>query len=276
METTEIANAFLSRAANTTKYMTAAQRKDSITDLALTYNRDKNTRMPYLLADKLKAISAKIPELSAQLSALLGQHASSLEDVDDMVRELRQLAAMLNSREDVSAGQLEDSIEAISDSVRSHQTAVGAADSAKRRQRARRQLSADRTRLKKLLTRYHARTGVVLEQTNIEDGQFPWHDGSLARGSVDLSGKRAICEVYMRLNRAREEEEMVKGEMRRLLSHGEDTLTHLGQTLDVSTKRTFFQIHVHSCSVQMRITICFTAWVVIYYVKHIKSADPLR
>ena len=104
-------------------------------------------------------------------------------------------------------------------------------------------------KLKSILDKYRVRTGAVLEQTSIEDGQFPWHDGSIARGCVDLSGKRAICEAYMHLSRAMEEEEMVKGEMRRLLSQGEDTLTHLRQTLDVSTKSTFFQAHVHSCSV---------------------------
>ena len=85
METTEIANAF--RVVQPTRQNTGPSLSvDSLTDLALTYNRDKNNRMPDLLADMLKAITAKVPQLSAKLSALLDQHASSLEDIDGMVR----------------------------------------------------------------------------------------------------------------------------------------------------------------------------------------------
>ena len=59
METTEIANAHTSRAGNTTKHMTAANRVDSPTDLRLSYNSKKHTNMPQLLVKKLEATQAQ-------------------------------------------------------------------------------------------------------------------------------------------------------------------------------------------------------------------------
>ena len=83
METTiEIANAFLSRAGNTTKYMTAAQRNDALTDMVLHYNEEKHERMPKLLVRRLQDAENRIPELQSRLDSLLDEQGVSQSQVD--------------------------------------------------------------------------------------------------------------------------------------------------------------------------------------------------
>ena len=81
METREIANAFLNRAANTTKYMTSAQRVDSLTDLVLSYNSDKQCHMPELLLGRMTAATRRICELAPRQQTLLEQHNMAVEDI---------------------------------------------------------------------------------------------------------------------------------------------------------------------------------------------------
>ena len=65
METTEQANARLSRGGTPTKHMTAANRVDSVTDLTLSYNNQKHVDMAQLLVRKLTMTQNRSPDLVA-------------------------------------------------------------------------------------------------------------------------------------------------------------------------------------------------------------------
>ena len=195
METTEIANAFLSRAGNTTKYMTAAQRNDALTDMVLCYNREKHDRMPTLLIRRLEEARGRIPELQSKLDSLLGEEGIPSSQLDTLVEELRNLAAALSRRDVQSNGRnLENAIELVADSVRVRLAAVSsAASSAKERRRLRRLAAADKVRLSKLLVRYEQESGTSVDMASAVEGIFPWHALSAETRGMSLSAKRAIC-----------------------------------------------------------------------------------
>ena len=235
METTEIANAFLSRAGNTTKYMTSAQRIDAITDLVLNYNRGKHQRMPDLLVDKLKDAGRRIPLLERKLDSLLHEHGVIPSQIDNIVDELRNLAISLSKRDTRANGtDLENAIEMVSDSWRARRSAVAnAASSAKMRSAARRLMTADHLKLERLLERYRRQTGVVIAMKDAEESCFPWHVHSTLDGTMSLSAKRAMCDTLMRLRRTREEEEIVGEEIKRLLSTSSGVVDALMHSLVV-------------------------------------------
>ena len=239
METTEIANAFLSRAGNTTKYMTAAQRNDTLTDMVLNYNQEKHQRMPSLLVSRLEDAEKRIPLLQSKLNSLLGEHNFPAAQVGLLVEELRSLAAALSKRDIQSNGRnLENAIEMVSDSVRVRQTAVSnVASTSKERKRFWRLVSADKAKLAKLLTRYERESGVRVDIADAVEGVFPWHVRSSETGGLSLSAKRAICDTHMRLQRSTEELEIVRQEMQNLLSRCRSVIDQLVHTLEVRLHR---------------------------------------
>ncbi|KAF0294184.1 hypothetical protein FJT64_008120 [Amphibalanus amphitrite] len=234
METTEIANAFLSRAANTTKYMTSAQRVDSLTDLVLSYNSDKHDHMPELLLAKMAAATRRVSELAEEQQALLDKHGLAVEDVGELVEELKLLAVSLSTRDLRSDGSdLRNAIELVSDSLRVRQASVSrVASTPKQRAKLRRLVVADKKKLNKLLSRYQQTTGVLIDADACADGHFPWHEEYSAVGPLSLSEKRALCDVYMKRRRAQEERDIVKQEMERLLTYGSYVMDVLLQKLE--------------------------------------------
>ncbi|XP_043242318.1 uncharacterized protein LOC122391992 isoform X2 [Amphibalanus amphitrite] len=234
METTEIANAFLSRAANTTKYMTSAQRVDSLTDLVLSYNSDKHDHMPELLLAKMAAATRRVSELAEEQQALLDKHGLAVEDVGELVEELKLLAVSLSTRDLRSDGSdLRNAIELVSDSLRVRQASVSrVASTPKQRAKLRRLVVADKKKLNKLLSRYQQTTGVLIDADACADGHFPWHEEYSAVGPLSLSEKRALCDVYMKRRRAQEERDIVKQEMERLLTYGSYVMDVLVQKLE--------------------------------------------
>ncbi|XP_043246029.1 uncharacterized protein LOC122393759 isoform X2 [Amphibalanus amphitrite] len=241
METTEIANAFLSRACNTTKYMTSAQRNDALTDMVLKYNEEKHRRMPTLLIRKMKEAERRIPMLQSQLDTALRENGISSDHINSLVDELRNLAASLSSRDVQShGGNLENAIEMVSDSVRvRHAATTNAASTAKGRARYRRLVSADKLKLSKLLAQYERENGTTIEMTEAVEGVFPWHvqTGNASGIALSLSAKRAVCDLHMRLERSREELEIVQEEMLNLVAHSKDVVDRLCHTLTVVTNQ---------------------------------------
>ena len=218
METTEQANARLSRAGNPTKHMTAANRVDSLTDLALSYNNQKHVDMAQLLMRKLNMTRERIPDLTADLQSLLVQHGLTEDDIPPVVAELKALAAELGRRDVDSNGQgTESAIEIVGDSMRARLAArERMADTSKKRATIWRQVRQDRLKLTRLLKRYRTATGTALTLEDVRDGRFPWHDVASSqpgRLGLSLSEKRALCDTYMRLCRAREEVDIVAAEM---------------------------------------------------------------
>ncbi|XP_043232044.1 uncharacterized protein LOC122386681 isoform X3 [Amphibalanus amphitrite] len=235
METTEIANAFLSRAANTTKYMTAAQRNDALTGMVIKYNEEKHERMPRLLVSRLQDAEKRIPELQCTLTSLLDEHGVSQDRIAALVEDLRNLARALSSRDVQSDGRnLENAIEMTSDSLRVRLAAVtNVASSAKQRRRCRRLATTDKARLAKLLKRYERETGENVAMADAVEGVFPWHVQPTESGGLTLSVKRAICDTHMRLQRSLEELGIVREEMERLLNHSRTAIAQLIHTLKV-------------------------------------------
>ena len=235
METTEIANAFLSRACNTTKYMTAAQRSDALTDLVLKHNQRKHLRMPALLASKVQDAEKRIPTLQSKLDSLLDEHSVTPDQVDVLVEELRSLASALSNRDVQSQGRnLENAIEMVSDSVRvRHTAATKEASTSKERKRFWRLVAADKLKLTRLLKRYEQESGETLDLDAAVEGLFPWHAMSESTGGISLSAKRSICDKYMRLRRSQEELEIARSEMMHLLATSTDVLERLCLTLAV-------------------------------------------
>ena len=236
METTELANAHLSRAGNTTKHMTGANRVDSLTDLVLSYNNRKHNNMSQLLVSKLTATRARIPELASDLQGLLAAMNITEDDIPPVVSELKALAAALGKRDlDTNGRGLENAIEIVCDSMRSRLAARDRmADTSKKRAKVWRQLQGDRRKLTKLLSQYRAATGVVLTPEDARDGNLPWHVAASEPGRLTLSEKRALCEAHMRLCRAREEVDIVTSEMATFLNASERSLLDLQSTLTVS------------------------------------------
>ncbi|XP_043207566.1 uncharacterized protein LOC122373504 isoform X2 [Amphibalanus amphitrite] len=220
METTEMANAFLSRASNTTKYMTSAQRVDSLTDLVLCYNRSKHLRMPELLVKRKEDAKKRLPSLEKKLASLLQEHGVDASQIDVLVEQLHLLATSLSMRDRRASGtDLENAIEMTSDSWRVRRSAVtNVATSSKARIAARRRMQQDHIKLKTLLAKYAREAGVTVAVEDAQEGCFPWHTHSTEGSSVSLSAKRVICDTVMRIRRTREEVLIVDGEMERLLS----------------------------------------------------------
>ena len=239
METSEMANAFLSRASNTTKYMTSAQRLDAITDLVLCYNRTKHLRMPELLVKRKTDAEKRLPILEEKLASLLEEHSVAVSEVDTLVEQLRLLATALSKRDThVSGSALENAIEMTSDSWRVRRSVViNAATSSKARIAARRTMRADHRKLENLLTKYQCETGVTVDIKDAEEGCFPWHVHLTEDNSVSLSAKRAICDTVMRIRRTREELVIVRSEMERLLTTSSDYINMLMHPLAVSLQK---------------------------------------
>ena len=235
METTEIANAFLSRAANTTKYMTAAQRNDTLTGMVIKYNEEKHERMPRLLISRLQDAEKRIPELRCSLTSLLNEHGVSQDRIAALVEDLRNLAQALSNRDVQSDGRnLENAIEMTSDSLRVRLAAVtSVASSAKQRRRCRTLATTDKARLAKLLKRYERETGENVAMADAVEGAFPWHVQPTESGGLTLSVKRAICDTHMRLQRSLEELVIVREEMESLLTHSRTAVGQLIHTLKV-------------------------------------------
>ena len=236
METTEIANAHLSRAGNTTKHMTAAHRIDSLTDLALHYNRDKHAKMPSLLVRKMTDAKKRIPDLENKLQELLVQHEVSPSQIPVLVSELRTLASFLASRDISSLGDgLESAIELVSDSIRTNKCSIARlAASAKMRNKLRSRLTRDNAKLRKLLHEYKVQTGSEISPADVSEGCFPWHSVGLESDGLSLSARRAICDVHMRLSRLREEVDIVRKEAGQFLMNAGQVLTLLQENEAVS------------------------------------------
>ena len=241
METTEIANAFLSRAGNVTKYMTAAQRIDSLTDLVLSYKKDKHERLPELLHRRMAAATRRIAELEAKQRSLLSEYNLSESDIAGLVADLRRLAATLSRRDSASEGRdLHNAMEMVSDSIRVRKaTYLREGYSAKRRQAIARKIGADKGKLRKLLNNYLTATGVEIRMEDAVEGCFPWHQEIGLPGELALSEKRNVCDVYMRLNRAKEEVRIVEKEFNDLLSSSTFTRDQLTAKLEVSRAASF-------------------------------------
>ena len=259
METTEIANAHLSRAGNTTKHMTAANRVDSLTDMVLSYNSKKHSKMPELLVKKLTATRARIPELTGVLRELLAAHDITEGDIPPVVAELKALAAALGRRDLNSNGQgIESAIEIVCDSMRARLAARNRmADTSKKRAKIWRQVQQDRRKLTKLLGRYRTATGIVLTPEDARDGHLPWHVATSEPGRLTLSEKRALCDTYMRLCRAREEVDIIRAEMATFLNASESSLSNLESILTVSA------VIAHKARVPRVFCFCFCPWVQI-------------
>ena len=236
METTEQANAFLSRAANTTKYMTAGHRVDALTDLILDYNQAKHHRMPDHLVKRMNAATSRLSELRRELDAKLRECGAASSQVEAMVAELRTLAASLSGRESRSDGpDLWVAVEALSDSIRARSACIrNEADTAKKRSRARKLLTQDREKLKRLLLQYEDDTGVRLSMQEVEEGRFPWDPASLSATNLELTTRRALADLYMRVRRSEEEQVIVREEMKRLLASSSMIREQLSSKLQVS------------------------------------------
>ena len=186
METTEIANAFLSRAGSTTKYMTSAQRIDAITDFVPSHNEDKHLHMPDLLAKRLRDAQRRIPVLERKLDSLLHEHGIDHGPVDVIVDKLRVLAMPLSSRDTQANGtDLENATEMVSDSCRARRSAVAnTASSSKMRNAARKLMTTNHMKLERLLARYRRETRGVIAIKDAEEGCFPWHAHAAAEGTM--------------------------------------------------------------------------------------------
>ena len=70
METTEQANALLSRAGHPAKHMTAAQRHDYLTDLVISWNERKSEKLMELLISKHARLSKTACALQLELDEM--------------------------------------------------------------------------------------------------------------------------------------------------------------------------------------------------------------
>ena len=70
METSEIANAHLSRAGNTTKHMSRAQRTDELTDQIQFWNVQRSERLATELEERHRRVQAQAEDLKAELEVL--------------------------------------------------------------------------------------------------------------------------------------------------------------------------------------------------------------
>ena len=110
------------------------------------------------------------------------------------------------------------------------------ADTSKKRAKIWRRVRQNRLKLTRLLKRYRAATGTDLTPEDDGDGRFPWHDAASrepGRIGPSLSEKRALCDAYMRLCRAREEVDIVAAEMVTFISTSESVLLDLESNLTV-------------------------------------------
>lgn len=229
METTEQANALLSRAGNTTKHMSASQRIDYITDLVFFWNERKTRSMMELLIRKQRCATANASRLRQELQEKLATHEVLEHQLDNMVAELRDLADALCTSDRNSSDNICNGIALCAESIRRKSVMVTRADSSKSRSRTRRALAAEKNRLGRLLATLEAATGQRLTLEAVLEDQLPWE----SHGVADLAAKRSICEVYMRLCRAEEEIELLQTEAATLISNVEETMSAVSATCNM-------------------------------------------
>ena len=166
--------------------MTAANRVDSLTDLALSYNNQKHVDMAQLLVRKLTMTQNRIPDLVADLRRLLVPHGLTEDDIPPVVAELKALAAELGRRDDNSTGQgIDSAIEIVGDSMRARLAAPERmADISKTRAKIWRHVRQNRLKLTRLLKRYRAVTSTDLKPEDVRDGRFPWHEMASERAGT--------------------------------------------------------------------------------------------
>ncbi|XP_043225461.1 uncharacterized protein LOC122383261 isoform X2 [Amphibalanus amphitrite] len=209
METTEQANALLSRAGNPTKHMTAAQRDDYLTDLIISWNERKSGKLMELLISKHARLKKAACTLQRELDEMLREHKVDVNDLPSMVEELRALADALCASDRLSDDNIRNGIVLCGNSIREKSARLLQVDSSKLRSRLRRSRAAEKARLVTLLRSYERLTGEKIDMDDVLDDCLPWQN----RGVVDLAIKRNICDKLMRMRRATEEQDILMGEM---------------------------------------------------------------
>ena len=218
METTEIANAHLSRAGNTTKHMSRAQRIDELTDQILYWNERRQERLSRELPERIRRMEKQARDLEKELEGALARFSIDRDSLGRHVEELRTLASSLESSArstDTALSQLRHSIELMSASVQSKTRQISRdADTSKARARLRRLRRDESRRLSRLLTRYEELTGIHITVEESVAGQFHW--GTSDVDEPDLRCKRIVCDLFMRLSRTQEEITILHAEIDRL------------------------------------------------------------
>ena len=215
METTEQANALLSRAGNTTKHMTSAQRDDFLTDLVISWNERKDTKMVELLIAKQVRMRQTRDSLRSELDELLLKHGVDEAHVQTMVGELRELADALSIRDRHTEDNIRNGIVLCGESIREKDRKLSQADCSTLRSRLRKARASEKARLAKLLASYEAMTGEQLSMDAVLEDQLPWE----SNGVADLGTKRQLCDAYMRMCRASEEEDIIRNEVENFIKN---------------------------------------------------------
>ncbi|XP_043227996.1 uncharacterized protein LOC122384523 [Amphibalanus amphitrite] len=231
METTEIANAHLSRAGNTTKHMSRAQRVDELTDQILYWNARRRERLSRELTERLQRMEKQARDLEEELEGALARFTIDRESLSRYVGELRTLARSLESSarsSNVNVQQLRDSIELLSASIQAKTKMISRdADTSKARTRLRRLRRDESSRLSRLLIRYEELTGTSVSVGDCITGQITWE---AANGDEpDLRKKRLVCDLFMRLSRTKEEIDILKAEGDRLEARRSDLRLYMNE-----------------------------------------------
>lgn len=207
METTEQANAHLSKAGNTTKHMSSAQRTDELTDQILFWNEQRRQRMPAQLQRKREQMEAQARDLERELESALAKCRIERDSLPRYVEELRSLAKSLEGTArcaDIPVNQIRDSIELLTASIHAKTRMIRRdADTAKARARLRRLRRGETKRLGQLLLRFEEMTGASISVADALSGGLPW--AMLGEQGPDLASKRDVCDLHMKLARTREE-----------------------------------------------------------------------
>ena len=152
----------------------------------------------------------------------------SEESLPTYVEELRSLGRSLgtSASRDKSSNQLREGLQLLSASIRAKTRMISNdADSSKARTRLRRLREGEKKKMVNLIRAYERLTGVAIQVDQAASGVFPWdvQDGE----GHDLHSKRALCDLYMRHMRTKEELPILSEEISRLKASQEERLAYL-------------------------------------------------
>ncbi|XP_039865674.1 uncharacterized protein LOC120720105 [Simochromis diagramma] len=208
-EEVEQVNSFLSRAAITTKYMSKAGRTDTLTLLALGWNKRKVEQLGRTLSQRYPKIIRILREQVESLNATRNELG-----VDD---DTLQQWAEESDQTDGNLGALQARIEELVVIIRVRtQSLYRQNDSNKRRHRIRKVILVEKKRLAAAVDDYNKLAEptkqIVSSDALMQTDIWPWQ--STSEPAADLRTERKVFEKVMAVRRLREEEMILCREMR--------------------------------------------------------------